>query len=481
MSNEKEQTQQKLQFSVWQVVGIIISTVLLTIGGTVGVMNIVQTQPVTQTVATTYLPEKLVNGLARSYALLKNTYMGEIDDNKLIDGALAGFVNGVGDPYTSYLNDEAVKSLKEATEGSFEGIGVEIEQTGDIIRVVSPIEDSPAQKAGLNTDDVITAVNGESTKGYSVSELAQKVRGKKGTSVTLTISRQGSTFDVTIVRDTIPQHSIKAQLSTDDATVGIIRIRSFSKTTYDEMVEAVKKLRQDGAKSFVIDVRSNPGGLLDAVRDVVNMFVQPGQTMFKMADKTNGEVTYTAKNVTFTVTEPIVVLTNKGSASASEIFAAAMKDLNRGQVIGVTTFGKGTAQTILGLTQTTGIKITNAKWLTPNNDWVHEKGVTPTEEVQLPEYANYFLLNTKQIPQLKDTNDTVLNLQKILHAFGYDVQLTGTYDKALEQVVLQYHKDNNMNATTTLSEETVQKINTQLRQKVQENDTQLKRAIELLR
>lgn len=426
----------------------------------------------------TNLPSRLIQELEDSYALIKRHYIGQIDEEKLVDGALAGFVGGLGDKYTSYMNVTEMTALQQSTDGEFEGIGVEIEAFNDYIRVVSPIDNSPAFKGGLQTGDLITAVNGEDIKGQSTTEVSKKVRGKKETSVTLTIQRSGSSFDVTIVRDTIPLISVSGKMN---GTIGIIRISSFAKHTYDELVDMVKKLRHQGAKSFVIDVRSNPGGLLDSVEKIVNMFVENNQIMFKMQDRTNGVVEYKSSSRLgdFKVTEPLIVLTDKGSASASEIFAAAIKELDRGVVIGQTTFGKGTAQTIRDLTSNTGLKVTYSKWLTPRGNWVHDKGLEPDVAIKLPEYTSYVYVNTENLIQVNEQSDAVLNAQKILNVLGYQTALTGVYDTQMQTVIKQFNLANQISGDS-LTTQTAQKINQLLREKVTTEDNVLNEAIKRL-
>lgn len=424
------------------------------------------------------LPARLIYELENSYALIKRHYIGKIDEEKLIDGALAGFVGGLGDKYTTYMNASEMTALQQSTDGEFEGVGIEIEVFNDYIRVVSPIDNSPAFKGGLQTGDVIIAVNGEDIKGQSTTEVSKKVRGKKGTPVTLTIQRSGSAFDVTIIRDTIPLTSVSGKIN---GTVGVIRISSFAKHTYEELVDTLKKLRIQGAKSFIIDVRSNPGGLLDAVEKIVNIFVENNQIMFKMQDRTNGVVEYksSSKLGDFKVTEPIVVLTDKGSASAAEIFAAAIKELDRGVVIGQTTFGKGTAQTIRDLTNYTGLKITYSKWLTPKGNWVHEKGLEPNIAVALPEYNNYMYINTEKLIQVNEHSDMVLNIQKILNTLGYQTELTGIYDAQMQMVIKQFNLENHISGDE-LNIQTAQKLNLLLHQKIVTEDNVLKEAINYL-
>lgn len=431
----------------------------------------------------TELPERLLIDLSKSYQMLKRTYIGDIDDNKLIDGALSGFVSGVGDTYTTYLNEAEMDRLNETTDSEFDGVGIEVEQFGEFIRVVSPIDGSPASQAGIKAKDLIVKVDGEDITGKTVTELVKVIRGKRGTKVTLTIRRDQVDFDVELTRDKIPLTTVKGEIDIQNKAIGIIRISSFSKTTYDELVDQIKKLRELGAKSFVIDVRENPGGLLDSVTKIVNMFVDDNVVMFQMEDTQTGKKEYKSSSAlgTFKVNEPVTVLINHGSASASEIFASALKELNRAQIVGTTSFGKGTAQTIYQLSDKTGLKVTYSKWLTPLGNWINQKGVEPNVLVELPSYSSLFTINTaKTYEQNTDYSDEVFNIQKILTALQYDVSLSGVYDSKFVTVVQQFQKDNQLPVTGKITADTATKINELFSNKVKANDTQLQKAKELL-
>lgn len=468
----------KLSLSIGMFFTVLGLTIFLSVGATYGIMTI--QQQFSPSLASSVLPERLVTGLSKSYALMKKTYMGELDENKLIDGALTGFVSGANDTYTSYLNESDWASLQQATDSSFEGIGVEVEKSGDFIRVVSPYDNAPASKAGLKTDDLIIAVDGKSIAGQTLSEMVSKVRGPKGSSVTLTIRRGTTEFDVAITRDTIPLTTVSHRLDEHDKAVGVIRLSSFSKTTYDELVSAIKDLRTQGAKSFVIDVRSNPGGLLDAVQKVINIFVDNGSVMFQMEDKEKGVQTFKASDRlgTFKVKEPVAVLINKGSASAAEIFASALSELQRAKLFGSTTYGKGTAQTIYPLTDTTGIKITYSKWLTSKGIWIHQKGFVPDETVELPAYSQLAVINPTLTYPLGEKSDAILNVQKVLQALDYTVQLTGSLDEQTQTQLKAFQQKSALQVSGSLDEATITALNKQLAEKIKANDMPLKKAVE---
>ncbi|NEW66429.1 S41 family peptidase [Carnobacteriaceae bacterium zg-84] len=471
-----------IHLSVSKFIMILLVTVLGSVGVTCAAM-IASAQLQTHMLSSTSnLPPKLIEGLSKSYTLLKNAYMGDLDDQKLIDGALSGFVSGAEDTYTTYLNEKEFSALMQATDSTLEGIGVEVEQVGEYIRVVSPYGESPAAKAGLQTNDLFVEVNGENIVGKSISEVVTLIRGKKGTSVTLKMKRGNSEYTVSVVRDKISLTTVKHELDKTNQNVGIVRISSFAKTTYDELVEAVKDLRTKGVTSFVIDVRSNPGGLLDSVQKIVNMFVEPNKVIFEMENKAEGiQKVFSSESLgSFKVTEPITILIDKGSASASEIFAGALSDLGRAKLVGETSFGKGTAQTVQQLSAETGIKITYSKWLTPNGTWVHKTGIKPDYEVALPEYSKLSFINPDDVHQSGESSDSVLNIQKLLRALDYGAHLTGTYDDETVQAVKQFQKSAQLEETGVVSGDTTRALLKTLREKIIQNDTQLQKAVELL-
>lgn len=480
----KEKTKKGIQLTLFQFIVILALSIITTASLTYAYVSIEALFRANSMSAQTRLPNRLVQGLSNSYGVLKRTYMGELDEEKMIDGALAGFVNGVGDDYTSFMNAQEMETMNQMTDSSFEGIGVEIEPFETFIRVVSPIDDSPAKKAGIQAGDVIIGVNGEDTSGKNTTEMAKLIRGEKGTSVTIKIRRGTNEVEVPIVRDTIPLTTVKVSMAPDSADTGIIRLSSFSKTTYDELVEGVKSLRQSGAKRFVVDVRSNPGGLVEAVEKVANAFLPKDATLFKLEDKAQGVKTIVANESfgTFRIEEPTVVLMDKGSASASEIFAAALAQNNRAKLVGEQTFGKGTAQTIYPLSDNTAVKVTYSKWLTPQGQWVHKEGVKPDVEVPLPDYTKLVLLDTSKTFK-KDTqqSDAVLNIQRILKTLGFAVQLTSEYDESTVQGVKEFQQKQQLDVTGEVNSSTAQRINEVFREFVEKEDPQMKKALEVVK
>ncbi len=312
-------------------------------------------------------------------SLVQKNYVTEVDNDKLIEGAIKGMLKEL-DPHTSYMPRDAYREMQVETEGKFGGLGIEITLKDDILTVVSPIEDTPAFKAGIKAGDKIIKVDGETTKDMNLMEAVKKLRGKPGTKVTITVLRKGlqAPKDFTITRAVIKMQSVKTKRI--DPDIGYIRIRSFTKTTDKELDTALEKIEKEmnGIRGLVLDLRYNPGGLLNQAVEVTERFLERGKlvvyTKGRLEDQdmrfvTSGDHSHTDF--------PMVILVNAGSASASEIVAGALQDLKRAMVIGTQTFGKGSVQTIVPLSDGSGLRLTTARYYTPSGKIIQENGITP--------------------------------------------------------------------------------------------------------
>ena len=334
------------------------------------------------------------------YETIERRYAGgDIDEQALVRGAIRGMVEALDDPYSSYLTPEEYQSGLQDLSGQFEGIGAEIGtrnaagQTSDcstlgddcVLIVVSPIEGSPAQKAGLRPGDSVLAVDGDGLDGLTVDEARDRVRGKKGTEVVLTIQREtGAPFDVSIVRDTIVQREV-IQEDLADGSIGYIRVTGFSDNAAAQFVAALKTDLDAGRKKLILDLRGNPGGYVTAARTIASQFIGSGPIFWEETADGVKEATDAAPGGLATGDDvELIVLVDRGSASASEIVAGALQDRKRGTIVGETTFGKGTVQQWIELQDTGALKLTIAKWLTPDQRWIHTKGIVPEVVVTLP-------------------------------------------------------------------------------------------------
>lgn len=320
----------------------------------------------------------------RTMKLLKRNYNGEVDNHQLFDGALKGMVESVGDPYTVYLNKKDFQQLSEMTVGSFGGIGIVFGKRGNDYVVISALEDNPGAKAGIKSGDIITAIDDKSTREMNMEQVANKIRGKYGTTVTLELKdKEGKLRKVNVVRAEIKNPSVAGQLL-PNTKIGYIRIAIFNENTGDDFAKKYAELEKQGMQALVLDLRENPGGILDAGVDVARMLVPKGPIV-SVIDKNGNkfEETSSLEKVKY----PLAVLVDHGSASASEIVAGAIKDTKSGKLFGVKTFGKGSVQSVYRLDNNTAVKITVAKYYTPSGVSIHNVGIEPDVKVELPDDA----------------------------------------------------------------------------------------------
>lgn len=320
----------------------------------------------------------------RTMKLLKRNYNGEVDNHQLFDGAIKGMVESVGDPYTVYLNKKDFQQLSEMTVGSFGGIGIVFGKRGNDYVVISALEDNPGAKAGIKSGDIITAIDDKSTREMNMEQVANKIRGKYGTIVTLELKdKEGKLRKVNVVRAEIKNPSVAGQMLAN-TKIGYIRIAMFNENTGDDFAKKYAELEKQGMQALVLDLRENPGGILDAGVDVARMLVPKGPIV-SVIDKNGNkfEETSSLEKVKY----PLAVLVDHGSASASEIVAGAIKDTKSGKLFGVKTFGKGSVQSVYRLDNNTAVKITVAKYYTPSGVSIHNVGIEPDVKVELPEDA----------------------------------------------------------------------------------------------
>ena len=353
------------------------------------------------------LPLEEIQQLSAVFGLVKTDYVEAVDDKKLITDAISGMVASL-DPHSQYFDKKSFKEFREGTSGRFVGVGIEITQEDGLIKIVSPIEGSPAFRAGLKTNDLITKIDETAVKGLSLNDAVKKMRGEPNTKVTLTIFRkdENRTFPVTITREEIKTQSVKGKLM--EPGYGWVRLSQFQERTVDDFVRKIEEIyKQDPQlKGLVLDLRNDPGGLLDAAVAISAAFLPENVTVVS----TNGQLaeskaTYKAapefyqrrgngdplKRLPAALkTVPLIVLVNEGSASASEIVAGALQDHKRATIMGSQTFGKGSVQTVRPLGPDTGLKLTTARYYTPSGKSIQAKGIVPDVMIDESEEGNVF-------------------------------------------------------------------------------------------
>lgn len=314
-------------------------------------------------------------------------YVEEIDPQKAIQGAIRGMLRTL-DPHSSFMPPDVYREMQVETEGRFGGLGIEITIRNDVLTVVSPIEGTPAFRAGVQTGDQIIKVDGESTKDMSLVEAVKKLRGPEGSAVTISLFREGFTEpkDFTLTRAVIQIKSVRWTKMRDD--VGYVKLRSFHKTSTEELEHALQDLEEQRMGGLVLDLRNNPGGLLEQAIAVADLFLEGGQLIvYTQGRLASQNMKGFSKNEGTHPNYPMVILINGGSASASEIVAGALKDLSRATVVGTQSFGKGSVQTIIPLSDGSGLRLTTAKYYTPKGTEIHGKGITPDVIVEQPQDA----------------------------------------------------------------------------------------------
>ena len=417
------------------------------------------------------------------YDTLVNGYVDKnINKDDLINGALKGMAEATGDPYTNYLVNDETAAIDETMTGSFGGIGAELRSENNRVIISNTREGTPSQKIGLQENDVILKVDGEDMEGKSISYVVSKVRGEVGTDVTLTIQRGTQELEVKITRAKIAIETVKGTVDSTDSTIGHVQINSFAKNTAKEVEKAVTDLREKGVKKFIFDVRYNPGGLLDQAIMIANMFLDEGKTILNVENR-NGQIkSYNASKDygTFKITEPYVLLVNEGSASASEILAAALKESADAKLIGKKTYGKGTVQSVIEVGDNAELKYTIAKWLTPNKTWIHKTGIEPTEEVSMPDYYNITIIDTREVVKEGAVSDNVKTIETILKGLGYDVTADGYFDSKTTEAVKEFQKSKGLSETGEVDEKTGTALMSAIRDALKANDTQYKAAVKAL-
>ena len=391
MNSEKAQ-------KVYKIIMLIIITAL--------VSSLITAVVVTERLTSSSSIESIANGdgttgiettLAYIRTLLEKDYIGELDDEQMIEMAIKGYVAGVGDEYTVYYTPDEMNSEYDEAMGNYVGIGIYmiVNYEKGTIEVVEPMDNSPALEAGLQEGDMIISVNGKELTADNVRELSNEIKGEEGTTVKLGIKRKDETFEVDVKRKRIEVSHIESKML--DNNIAYIQVLDFDGGTAKEFKENYENLKNDGATSLIIDIRGNGGGVVDEALDMLEMICDEGSTLLIETDKNGNEEIIKSEEKPI-IDIPIVVLVNENSASASEIFAGALKDNEKATIIGTKTYGKGVIQTLLKLADGSGLKMTTEEYCTPNRNKINKIGIEPNITVELPE----------DVDEITDENDTQL-------------------------------------------------------------------------
>jgi len=325
------------------------------------------------------IPFDEIRTFAEVFAKVKNDYVETVNDRQLIENAIRGLLEGL-DPHSAYLDKEAFKSLQEGTSGEFGGLGIEVSMENGFVKVIAPIDDSPAQKAGIQAGDLIIRLDDTPVKGMALNDAVEKMRGAPGTDITVTIAREGDEkpITLTITRDIITRKSATAR--TLEPGFGYLRISNFQINTANDAQKALETLIQENKgelKGLILDLRNNPGGILNGAVAISDLFLEDGLIVYTEGRISDAKLSYSAKPVDLINNAPLIVLVNDGSASASEIVAGALQDHKRAIIMGQKTFGKGSVQTILPMMNDSALKLTTARYFTPSGRSIQASGIAP--------------------------------------------------------------------------------------------------------
>ena len=392
----KEEREEKIYKSLMLVVITVIITFLIT---SVTVYKAIAKNGIKYVKITDGEVTGLDETLASFRKVLEKEYLGEIDDETLVEGALKGYVEALGDPYTEYYTKEEMEKLMDTTNGNYVGIGIYmlVDKEKQTIVVLKPMENSPAEQAGILAGDIITKVDGQGYTLDTITEVSNKIKGKAGTKVKLEIKRgEKETFEIEVERKKILISHINTKVLKDN--IGYIYISDFDGGCADEFTQKYKELKKQGIEKLIIDIRNNGGGIVDEAINILKLNTDKGDTLLITKDKNENEkITKNDKDPIINM--PIVVLINEYSASASEIMTGALKDNEKATIIGTITYGKGVIQTIHTLADGSGLKITTNEYYTPKYYKINKVGIEPNIKVDVPEEYK----NKTTIPEEKDT------------------------------------------------------------------------------
>lgn len=431
-----------------------------------------------------HFSEEEITKFLRALEMIDKQYYKELDREKLVEGAIEGMLNILEDPYSAYMDKKTADQFAESLSSHFQGIGAEVSMMNGQVTIVAPFRDSPAEKAGILPNDRIIKIDGESIEGLSLHEAVLKIRGEKGTEVVLTIQRDQAKepIDITVVRDDIPIETIHAEIvEQQNKKIGLIEITSFSIDTAEHFEEELKRFEKEGIDALVIDVRGNPGGYLESVQEIGKLIIPKDKPIVQIENREGEKVRYVS-NLKEKKPYPIIGITDNGSASASEILAAALIEAGGYDVVGETTFGKGTVQQVLKLGDGSEIKLSLYRWLTSDGNFIHEKGVEPTVEVSQPDYFYLPPINVDEDLKQDMLNEQVKNAQLMLKGLGFEPGRTdGYFSEQTKNAVIAFQKNQNLLETGIINEETAAAIHEQVLKLIRDkkNDRQLQTALQL--
>ena len=397
-----EYMEKERKYKIYKWIMIIALTIFITFMITsISLYTYFLNNPINANVSATSTSKKIAGNLEKYREIIDKYYLGEVDENKLEEGAIKGYIEGLGDPYTEYISKEDMEDYLNDTMGNFVGIGIYMikNTTYDKIQVLSTIKDGPAEKAGIQAGDLIVSVDGITYTASDMTTAANNIKGEAGTKVNVEIQRENQIIKYELTREKVKVNPLEGKVLENN--IGYIQFSSFDETTAEDFKNKFEELNKKGIKSLIIDLRNNGGGIVDQALEIADYITDKDSVLLYEVDKNDKETVKKAQNDPI-INMPIVILTNENTASASEILAGALKDLGKAKTVGTTTYGKGVIQQILRLSDGSGLKITIEEYQTPNRNKINKVGIEPDEKVELPDtVTNIFNVKENEDTQLQ--------------------------------------------------------------------------------
>jgi carboxyl-terminal processing protease len=384
---------------IYKIIMIVVIAVFITFMVTsISLYTYFVNNPISITSKSSSSSKDIAGTLQKYKEIIDKYYLGDVDEEKLKEGAIKGYIEGLGDPYTEYISADEMEDYLSDTMGNFVGIGIYMVKNTEKgkIQVLAPIKGSPAEKAGIQAGDLILTVDGVDYSADEMTIASNKIKGEEGTTVTIEVLRGTETKKYELKREKVKVNQVEGKVLSNN--IGYINFTSFDETTADDFKAKFEELNKQGIKSLIIDLRNNGGGIVDQALQIADYVADKDSVLLYEVDKNNKETVKKAKTDPI-INMPIIILTNENTASASEILAGALKDLGKAKTVGTTTYGKGVIQQILKLSDGSGLKVTIEEYQTPNRNKIHKIGIAPDEEVKLPDSVT----NVLNVTESEDT------------------------------------------------------------------------------
>lgn len=384
---------------IYKIIMIVVIAVFITFMVTsISLYTYFVNNPISITSKSSSSSKDIAGTLQKYKEIIDKYYLGDVDEEKLKEGAIKGYIEGLGDPYTEYISADEMEDYLSDTMGNFVGIGIYMVKNTEKgkIQVLAPIKGSPAEKAGIQAGDLILTVDGVDYSADEMTIASNKIKGEEGTTVTIEVLRGTETKKYELKREKVKVNQVEGKVLSNN--IGYINFTSFDETTADDFKAKFEELNKQGIKSLIIDLRNNGGGIVDQALQIADYVADKDSVLLYEVDKNNKETVKKAKTDPI-INMPIIILTNENTASASEILAGALKDLGKAKTVGTITYGKGVIQQILKLSDGSGLKVTIEEYQTPNRNKIHKIGIAPDEEVKLPDSVT----NVLNVTESEDT------------------------------------------------------------------------------